>query len=371
MNPNLDGPLEPLDPMADNAPAAAPATPTPPAGEPTSERDFGALDDAALDLLSSFGSAAAKAGPAEAPSPEPPVSEEPEPDLSQIANADAPPPEPEPEPEPTPPKRELPEGVKPEDAPPTSPDWYLKRLAHYTAMAKSAQDELARLRAEQARATANAPEEPEPLAATPALAESVKQEKAAAQNLTRAEDLLDQLDEEPESVIDTLVKAKFLSEGADTRAARQFLRAQARQWGEKLHEHRTQHQLLRQQAEQTHQAQRQANDAVAVKHYPWLKDPNSREYAQAMQLLETRPHLQRDPALMLLLGMAVTEYNRLTALEQGQRKPAPPKAAPPKLPGNASAATTGGTRTEAGASAFRKAIQTGSDEDVAAALATL
>lgn len=84
-----------------------------------------------------------------------------------------------------------------------------------------------------------------------------------------------------------------------------YLESVADDHREKLDDLRVKKHVHQARAEERAGFERQANDAKAVKHYPWLKDESSKEYHFAKSVAQMLPGLRKSPAGLLVLGDTV------------------------------------------------------------------
>lgn len=252
-------------------------------------------------------------------------------------------------------------------APPKEPEWFQKRIDKEVGRRKALEEKLQateqRLKElETGREAPRASAADDPAEASPEVQAVNAEYGKAKANLDRARELLDDIEDKPEAVLATLVKAKLLDETAGEREARRFLRQQERQWQDKLTEQSAELTARREQARARQQTLRTQSQQAALQHFPWLKQPDGPEYEATVRVFEEFPELKRNPRGILLACAAGEKLAAVERQRPGQGGAADRPKTPPKLAGATPGATRGGARTDSGMAAVDRAVKTGSTE---------
>jgi hypothetical protein len=253
-----------------------------------------------------------------------------------------------------------------------------KRIDTLTARNKQLEAEMAELRAKQPKVEAKVSESA-PVVIENQLdhisdlrelegveAKSRNTLRAAERALDMADELRDQLDVDPETVLRHLKAAKYdPPEDRDGMARflgelKREIRAERAKAAASLDAVPRRRSHLEQEA--------RVVEAAAV-DYPWLKDRESEEYAMFEQIIRARPTVkQMGPDWPFVVAVQMEGIKSLNARRAAKAKAAPvlakAAAAPPKQPNRSVA-----PRPAAGSAARSRFEETGSVEDLTAAIA--
>jgi hypothetical protein len=212
----------------------------------------------------------------------------------------------------------------------------------------------------------------DPILQVPEIKAAWKQENKALDAFKRASALLRDLGKDPDGVF---VKLKEVTGQVftDVDAAREWLEGAKDHYQLQRNEFMASRHAATNRYQQKTEAEnakaKEKSDAEAVKAYPWIKTPASREGQVAAKVLKRWPNLMYVPDGALILGDLVAGQ---LAREGKVAAPAAPVAPPPKLATNGKTALPANSRVaKAPTSALReKAVESGDLRDIAKYLAT-
>jgi hypothetical protein len=256
-----------------------------------------------------------------------------------------------------------------------------KRIGKEVRKRKAAEEQLAQVRGEQQALRA----EVEKLKSgqTPAQADSAddetdlverqadvkalrKEVEKASTVATNAKALLRKLAHEPEEVLEIMAKRGIQLSEVSEAAARSYLEEVIDVFGGEANEKRIKLEVRRSQLGGQVQQMRAEFNAQATEAYPWLKDAKSPLQKQAEEIHQAFKFLQKLPDGVLAVADLVAGRAARLARKNGKGPVNGDKPKPPKLPTSQAPQGRPESKLAAGSIAKNKALESGSEEDVAA-----
>lgn len=245
-----------------------------------------------------------------------------------------------------------------------------KRIGKEVGKRKALESQLAEMRAEldslKAGETRNAEREtrkepePEPTAQHDPVNElpEVRKVRAEEEKFTRIADgarsLLKEARRDPDAVVEKLTKSG-LQVPADPDDLRDWLEEQRDGALAQSNRLAAQREVITQRAQATVQETMRAQDAEALKVYPWHSDKEDPRHLAAKAIVQAHPWIMKRPDRLKILGRLVEgEQAEQVKLQAGNTRSAGsrPKSPPPKLPG----APAHSPETPSTATASRQAV---------------